>query len=226
MGLVKKLAVVGLALCAFTSVDAQKATSSTSKPAATSGAPLLTVSGTYDFVKTTLFLSSDLAIFSVGSIVSFINDQLPPDMQKQVLDLYDDASSQFDTLRIQNGVPTFSSMKKDALREWEKTAQPPIDGLWKQMKKYSETPNKILKNVVVRFEKEYPASKGLLATDIFDFALIVLFIIYYVADFVLNAFCYIFCCGMCAKRKAKGTPSAVSGGKTTTQLANKNKKKN
>jgi len=187
------------------------------------GLPLLTISGTYEFLKSSVFLSLDLLQFSTYSLVDLAMSQAPPDVQKQVYDVYDDTMSQIDTLRVQNGVPTFANMKKDAAREWEKLVQPTIDSSLKMAKTYASTPAKILKNVISKFEKEYPSSKGMLSADIFDFSLTILFLVYYVIDLLMNAFCYIFCCGMCAKRKKK-TASAVPGKVGTTTLANKKKK--
>jgi hypothetical protein len=186
------------------------------------GLPLLTLSGTYEFLKSSVFLSMDLMQFSALSFVDFTVQQLPPDVQKQVFDVYDDTLSQIDTLRVQNGVPTYSNMKKDFSREWEKSVQPTVDMSLKTVKTYAATPTKILKNVVAKFEKEYPSSKGFISADIFDFSLTILFLVYYVMDFLSNAFCYIFCCGMCAKRKK--TASAVPSKVGTTTLANKKKK--
>lgn len=187
------------------------------------GLPLLTISGTYEFLKSSVFLSLDLLQFSTYSLVDLAMSQAPPDVQKQVYDVYDDTMSQIDTLRVQNGVPTFANMKKDAAREWEKLVQPTIDSSLKMAKTYASTPAKILKNVISKFEKEYPSSKGMLSADIFDFSLTIIFLVYYVIDLLMNAFCYIFCCGMCAKRKKK-TASAVPGKVGTTTLANKKKK--
>jgi len=190
---------------------------------AAAGLPLLTISGTYEFLKSSVFLSLDLLQFSTYSLVDLAMSQAPPDVQKQVYDVYDDTMSQIDTLRVQNGVPTFANMKKDAAREWEKLVQPTIDSSLKMAKTYASAPAKILKNVISKFEKEYPSSKGMLSADLFDFSLTILFLVYYVIDLLMNAFCYIFCCGMCAKRKKK-TASAVPGKVGTTTLANKKKK--
>lgn len=203
------------------SANAKKSAGSSSSAGA--GLPLLTLSGSYEFVKSSVFLSLDLAQFSAYSLTELVMSQLPPDVQKQVYDVYDDTMSQVDTLRVQNGVPTFANMKKDAAREWEKLVQPTIDSSLKMVKTTAAGPAKIVKNIVSKFEKEYPSSKGLLSGDIFDLSLTILFLIYYVMDHMMNACCYIFCCGMCAKR-AKKTPSAVPGKVGTTTLANKKKK--
>lgn len=202
---------------------ASKSSGSASSGSGGAGLPLLTLSGTYEFAKSSVFLSLDLMQFSALSFVDFAVQQLPPDVQKNVFDVYDDTLSQIDTLRVQNGVPTFANMKKDVVREWEKSVQPTVDSTLKMVKGYAAGVSKVLKNVIAKFEKEYPSSKGLLSADLFDFSLIVLFLVYYVVDFVMNAFCYIFCCGMCAKR-AKKTASAVPSKVGTTTLANKKRK--
>merc|ERR1719235_1371034 len=151
--------------------SAKKSTGSSSG----AGLPLLTISGTYEFLKSSVFLSLDLAQFSAYSLTELVMSQMPPDVQKQVYDVYDDTMSQIDTLRVQNGVPTFANMKKDAAREWEKLVQPTIDSSLKMAKTYASAPAKIVKNIVSKFEKEYPSSKGLLSSDLFDFSLTILF---------------------------------------------------
>jgi len=209
------------------SAPASSSTGSSSESSSTAkaGVPILTISGTYDFLKSSVFLTMDLVSFSAISFTSVVMEQLPPPTQKQVYDMYDDAMSQVDTLRIQNGIPTFSAMKKDAMREYEKLVQPQVDMVWKQVKTLSAAPSKILKNVVSKFEKDFPSSKGLLSGDIFDFALIIFFLVYYVLDMFISLFCYVCCCGACAKRKEskkKGTPSAVPA----TAITKHSKKKN
>lgn len=193
---------------------ADKAKSST--PAAPTGSsPLITFWGTYEFISSSVTVTKDLLVFGTLTAKDVVMQKLPPKVQGQIeekLDLVAEKASlgyaHVETLRLQNGIPPVSEI---ASTTWTRV-QPVLKVI------EASPPFGVAKGFVGSFEKAYPQHKGLLSgLGFLDLALAAMFLFYIVLGYMLKMFCYVFCCGCCAKRKRSSSSPVELKKKPVTQ---------
>merc|ERR1712194_39083 len=100
--------VLGVAALAAVSGVSGKSTAGS----ADASSPLITASGTYDFLSSSVLLTKDLVFFCGSTATELVLQQLPPKVQGQVADKWEegmdkvnDAINKANTIRLPNGIP-------------------------------------------------------------------------------------------------------------------------
>jgi len=162
--------------------------------------PLLTASGTYDFITNSVLVTKDLLFFSAEAGISAILQQVPPQYSDIVVEKYELASTKFanvqdevESMRLKNGVPPLSELPSLVYKKWA-----PVLGMIEGSKPFG-----LLMQFLDAFEKHYPQHAGLCGKAFLDVALIFAFLGYFVFGYMLSLFCYFCCCGFCKRRASK-----------------------
>lgn len=189
--------VLGVAALAAVSGVSGKSTAGS----ADASSPLITASGTYDFLSSSVLLTKDLVFFCGSTATELVLQQLPPKVQGQVADKWEegmdkvnDAINKANTIRLQNGIPPVSEIVAK-VQSRVKSVVTLVE---------ASPPFALTRTFLAAFERAYPQHKGLLSgAGLLDLVVVALFLSYFVFSYMLAAFCYVFCCGCCAKRKNK-----------------------
>lgn len=199
-------------------VMAEKGAGSAPK-ASTASEPLMTASGVWNFVSKSVYLSKDLTYFLGSSLVGVAWEYVPPQFQGQVADQYEELSSAASSFRVKNGIPAPAQFVSDVQSEYSKKFHPHVE---KGINAVYGFTGKIANNDLVqgffeRFEEAYPEHAGSISTEITDLAVLMFVLVFFVLRYLLTAFCFVFCCGCCTKRKAEAPklqkPVKTSSGK-------------
>ncbi|CAD7929792.1 unnamed protein product [Amoebophrya sp. A25] len=177
--------------------------------------PLITAVGTFEFISSSVTVTKDLVVFGALTAKDVVMQKLPPKVQGQIeekLDLVAEKASlgyaQAETLRLQNGIPPLSEI---ASTTW--TRMQPVLKVIEASPPFQHT-----KGFVGSFEKAYPQHKGVLSgLGFLDLVLAAMFLGYIVLGYMLKMFCYVFCCGCCAKRKRSSSSPVELKKKPVTQ---------
>lgn len=171
---------------------------------------MFTGSQAYAFAKDSLLVTRDVSVFIGSTVSSKIWELCPPNVQKQVLEQYDDVFAKVDTLRLQNGLPTPASLYKDVESEYYKKVDPVVQKGLEVFEKAAEKPFVLVKKFIAAFEEAYPEQAGKLTTgSVFDFLLVAFFLLYFVFSYFYRCFCYFCCCGCCARRSSPPKPKEL-----------------
>ncbi|CAD7941897.1 unnamed protein product [Amoebophrya sp. A120] len=183
--------------------------------------PLLTASGTYDFVSNSVLMTKDLLFFTAETGTTLAFSKLPPNVKDQVLEKYDLAVEKMDlvkgeaeSFRLKNGIPPLSEMVSVTQAKLK-----PVVALVE-----SSQPFRLVQQFLDAFEKHYPQYAGKLSgIGFLDLLLVSLFLCYFVFGYMLKMFCFVCCCGCCAKRAKKQVPVELRKNKAPV-AADKKKK--
>lgn len=171
--------------------------------AETKPAPLLTVEGALSFVTSSLCLAKDLSIFVGSSVGGTAWEYLPPNIQTQISDQYEELYGLLDTNRLKYGIPSASQIWADSATEYKKKVAPHVKNVSALVEKMSQKPAELGKVFVSKFEAVYPQQAGRISSNIFDFLFVIFFLAYFVIGYAYQMMCSVLCCGMCSKRAKK-----------------------
>lgn len=190
---------------------------------ASSSDPLLTASGVVNFVTKSVYLTKDLTYFGGSALFNLAFEYMPPNIQSQVIDHYEDATNAANTFRVKNGIPAPAQLYSDLQAEYSKKVSPHLEKAWGTISAATSkvSNSEVLKSLVDKFEKEYPQHAGSISTELFDLLVLLTVVVFFVMRYAMQTFCYVCCCGFCSKRKSKADAPKLQKVPKTSQSGKK-----
>jgi len=178
-------------------------TAASSKKTTKSSKAHLTTEGAIGFLSDSVFLTRDLTFFIGSSAFHLVWDNLPPKMRSDGLAMYDSLEDQFTTVRMQNGVPSYTQIRSDIVSLYDQKLKPQFSMIYNLADKVASPVMKLVLPMKEKFEQAYPSQKGKLPNHIIDLGLVLFFLVYYVLTYCMGLACCVLCCGCCKSRKPK-----------------------
>jgi len=195
-------------------------TSSTkkSKSSSSSKNAILTSAGAVGFIADSVFLTKDLSCFLASFAFELLWENVPPKVQAEVTDKYDEIMDQITTVRMQNGVPSYDQLKKDITGFYNQKIKPQVSNLYTISDMLATPVMTFVTPIISKFETAYPSQKGKLPAHVLDLTLVLFFLMYYVVSYLWSMLCCVLCCGCCKSRakkqpELKKKPQPVPAGK-------------